>query len=112
MEGTSRCTLGSQAQQTHYFEDHTRSIQQSTSIHTQHPHNIQQQNNNHTQKYCELFRHKHKTHKTNRSINRETHKIQGYNITITTTQVQESTELISLYIGYWTLNNYYYDYYY
>ena len=55
---------------------------------------IQQQNNNHTQTYCELFHqtiHKHcKTHKTNRSINRATYKIQGYNITLTTTQVQEA----------------------
>ena len=33
---------------------------------------------------------KHATHKTNRSINRATHKIQGYNITLTTTQVQEA----------------------
>ena len=30
---------------------------------------------------------KHATHKTNRSINRARHKIQGYNITLTTTQV-------------------------
>ena len=33
---------------------------------------------------------KHATHKTNGSINRATHKIQGYNITLTTTQVQEA----------------------
>ena len=33
---------------------------------------------------------KHAAHKTNRSINGETHKIQGYNITLTTTQVQEA----------------------
>ena len=33
---------------------------------------------------------KHTTNKTNRHINRETHKIQGYNITLTTTQVQEA----------------------
>ena len=33
---------------------------------------------------------KHATHKTNRSINRATHKIQGYNITLTTSQVQEA----------------------
>ena len=33
---------------------------------------------------------KHATHKTNISINRATHKIQGYNITLTTTQVQEA----------------------
>ena len=32
---------------------------------------------------------KHATHKTNRSINRATHKTQGYNITLTTTQIQE-----------------------
>ena len=55
MEGTLRCTLGSKAQQIHSLEDHTRSIQQSTSIHTKHFHNIQQQNNNHTQSYCKLF---------------------------------------------------------
>ena len=61
--------------------------------HTQLFHNIHQQNNNHTQIYCELFHqtiHKHATHKTNRSINRATQKIQGYNITLTTTQVQEA----------------------
>ena len=33
---------------------------------------------------------KHATHKTNRHINRETHNIQGYNITLTTSQVQEA----------------------
>ena len=51
-------------------------------------------NNNHTQTYCELFYqtiHKHATHKTNRSINRAIHnKIQGYNITLTTTLVLEA----------------------
>ena len=41
--------MGSQAQHTHSLEDHTRSIQQSTSTHTQHIHKIQQQNNNYTQ---------------------------------------------------------------
>ena len=55
------------------------SIQQSTSTHSKYFHNIQQQNNNHTQTYCESFLqtiHKHcLTHKTNRSINRATHKI-------------------------------------
>ena len=38
--------------------------------------------------------HKHRqarnTHKTNRHINRATHNIQGYNITLTTSQVQEA----------------------
>ena len=33
---------------------------------------------------------KHATHKTNRHINRGTHNIQGYNITLTTSQVQET----------------------
>ena len=33
---------------------------------------------------------KHATHKTNRHINRVTHNIQGYNITLTTSQVQEA----------------------
>ena len=49
MKGTLRCPLGSEAQHAHYLEDHTWSIQQSTSTHTNHFHNIQQQNNNHTQ---------------------------------------------------------------
>ena len=35
---------------------------------------------------------KHARHKTNRSINRATHKIQGYNITLTTAQVQEAIQ--------------------
>ena len=33
---------------------------------------------------------RHATHKTHRSINRATHKIQGYNITLTTIHVQEA----------------------
>ena len=61
----------------------------SISTHTQHLHNIQQQNNNHTQTYGEIV-HKHATPKKNRSINRATQKIQGYNITLTTTQVQHA----------------------
>ena len=32
------------------------------------------------------------THKSNRPINRATHRIQGYNITLTTTQVQEAMQ--------------------
>ena len=35
---------------------------------------------------------KHATHKTNRHINRATHNIQGYNITLTTSQVQEAIQ--------------------
>ena len=41
--------------------------------------------------YCELFNqtiHKPPTHKTNRSIDRETQNIQGYNITLTTSCLQ------------------------
>ena len=97
MEGTPRCTLGSQAQHAHSLEDNTRCIQQSTSTHTKHIHNIQHQNSNHTQTHCELFLTKqftntvkHATHKTNRYTNRATHNIQGYNIILTTTQVQEA----------------------
>ena len=55
MEGAPRRSLGSQAQHTHSLEDHTWSIQQSTSTHTKHFHNIQQQNSNYTQTQCKLF---------------------------------------------------------
>ena len=41
---------------------------------------------------------KHATHKTNRSINRATHKIQGYNITLTTTQGQEAIQKITTHL--------------
>ena len=95
MEGTLRCIMGSQAQHAHSVEDHTWSNQHSTSTHTKHFHNIQQQNSNHTQTHCKSFHQrilKHATHKTNRSNNRATHKIQGYNITLTTTQVQEAMQ--------------------
>ena len=87
MEGALRRSLGSQAQHTHSLEDHTWSIQQITTTHTKHIHNIQQQNSNYTHTPCTI---KHATHKTNRHINRATHNIQGYNITLTTSQVQEA----------------------
>ena len=96
MELTLRCTLRSQAQHAHSLEDHTWSIQQSTSTHTKHFHNIQQQNhkdiaNCFTKQFQTLSNTaKHATHKTNRYINRATHKIQGYNITPTTNQAQEA----------------------
>ena len=93
MEGASTRSQGPQAQHTHSMEDHTWSIQLCTSNHTQ-LHHIQQQNNLHTQTYCELFHqtiHEHcQTHKTNRSIDRVTQNIHGYNITLTTSQVQEA----------------------
>ena len=62
MEGALRRSLGSQAQHTHSLEDHTLSIQHSTTTHTKHIHNIQQQISNYTQTHCELFHqtiHKH-----------------------------------------------------
>ena len=93
MEAASTRSLGPQAQHTHYMEDHTWSIQLSTSNHTQLYH-IQQPTNIPTQTYCELFHqtiHEHcQTHKTNKSIDRVTQNIQGYNITLTTSQVQEA----------------------
>ena len=52
MEGALRRSLGSQAQHTHSLEDHTWSIQQSTTTHTKHIHNIQQQNSNYTHTHC------------------------------------------------------------
>ena len=58
-----------------------RPYTQSTSTHTKHIHNIQQQNSNHTQTHCKLF------HQT---IHKHATQIQGYNITLTTTQVQEA----------------------
>ena len=90
MEGALRRSLGSQAQHTLSLEDHTWSFQQSTTTHTIHIHNIQQQNSNYAQIHCELFHQTiHKHCQTNRHINRATHNIQGYNITLITSQVQE-----------------------
>ena len=78
------------------FGRRTWSIQQSTTTHTKHIHNIKQQNSNYTQKHCELFHqtiHKHcQAHKTNKHINRATHNIQGYNMTLPTSQVQEAVK--------------------
>ena len=93
MEGAPRRSLGSQAQHLHSLEDHTWSIQQCTFTHTKLFHNFQQQNSNYSQTHCELFHqtiHKHATHKPNGSINRATQHIQGYNITLTTSHVQEA----------------------
>ena len=72
------------------LEDHTWSIQQSTTTHTKHIHNIQQQNSNYTQTHCEFF---HQTlsnmqHTKQTSIDWATENIQGYNITLTTSQVR------------------------
>ena len=96
MEGALRRSLGSQTQHTHSLEDRTWSIQQSTTTHTKHFHNIQQQNSNYTQTHSELFHqtiHKHcqtRNTQNKRHINRATHNIQGYTITLNTSQVQEA----------------------
>ena len=58
-------------------------------------HRIQQQNNKHTKLIANCFNKqftntvKHATHKTNRSIDSATQNIQGYNITLNTSYVQE-----------------------
>ena len=59
-------------------------------------HHIQQQKNNTPKHITNCFTKqftntvKHATHKTNRSIDRETQNIQGYNITLIISQVQEA----------------------
>ena len=85
MEGAHRRSLGSQAQHTHSLEDHTWSIQQSTTTHTKHIHNIQQQNSNYTKTHSNCF-----TKQFTNTVKHATHNIQGYNITLTTSQVQEA----------------------
>ena len=96
MEGALRRSLGSQAQHTHSLEDHTWSIQQSTTTHTKHNHNIQQQNSNYTHTHCELFHQAIHNHCQARNTqNKQTHlqsntQHKGYNITLTTSQVQEA----------------------
>ena len=74
MEGALRRSLGSQAQHTHSLEDHTWSIQQSTTTHTKHIHNIQQQNSNYTHTHCELFHQTiHKHYQARNTQNKQTH---------------------------------------
>ena len=94
MEGALGRSLGSQAQHTHSLEDHTWSIQQSTTTHTKHIHNIQQQNSNYTHTHCELFHqtiHKHcQARNTQKQTDTLTEQHTTYNITLTTSQVQEA----------------------
>ena len=74
MEEALRRSLGSQAQHTHSLEDHTWSIQQSTTTHTKHIHNIQQQNSNYTHTHCELFHQTiHKHYQARNTQNKQTH---------------------------------------
>ena len=97
MEGALRRSLGSQAQHTHTLwktihglsnraPPHTlnTSITFNNKIATPPKHIANCFNKQFTNTV------KHATHKTNRHINRATHNIQGYNITLTTFQVQEA----------------------
>ena len=99
MEGTPRCILGSQAQDTHFLNtihslsNRTHQPTLNTSITfnnkiTTTPKHIANCFNKQITNTV-----KHVTHKTNRYTNRTTHKILGYNITLTTTQVQEAIKL-------------------
>ena len=96
MEGTLRCTLGSQAQQAHSLEDHTRSIQQSTSTHTKHSHNIIQQNSNHTETYCELFHQTIYIHTLIRSCYIPIFQAQSLNSSQTTSRDTKHTQHIEI----------------
>ena len=88
MEGAPKRSLGSHAQHTYAVEDNAWYIQQTTSTYTKHFHNIQQQNSNYTKQFTNTV--KPAAHKTNMSFNRATQNIQGYNLTITISQVQEA----------------------
>ena len=58
----------------HSLEDHTWSIQHSTTTHTKHIHNIQQQNSNYTHTHCELFHQTiHKHCQARNTQNKQTH---------------------------------------
>ena len=98
MEGTLRRSLGSQAEHTHSLEDHTCSIQQSTTTHTKHIHNIQQQNRNYIQTHCELLvkqcetlSNTQHTKQTNTLTEKHTtYKDKTSHSTLTTSHVQEA----------------------
>ena len=89
MEVTLRCTLGSQAHHAHSLEDRTWSIQQSTSP----TRNTSITFNNKiatTPKHIEnCFTKQFTNTQHTRQTDPLTDKIQGYNITLATTQVQE-----------------------
>ena len=87
MEGALRCSLGSQAQHTDSLEDglfnrappHTSiTFNNKIAIAPKHIANC------FTKQFTNTV--KHATHKTNRHINRATHNIHGYNITLTTSK--------------------------
>ena len=93
MEGASRRSLGPQAQHIHILWKTIHGpSNKNTSSHTQQLHYIQQQNIKHIANcFIKQLTNtvKHATHKTNRSINRAAQNIQGYNIILTTSQVQQ-----------------------
>ena len=94
MEETPRHTLGSQTQHTYSLEDNTRISQQKTNTTQKQHHNFQRENIHHTHTDSKRIQQtihqqfKHKTHKTNRHIDRKTLKLQTTNIALTTIQVE------------------------
>ena len=95
MEGASRRSLGPQVQHTHSMEDHGLSNRAPPTTHNNSITFNNKITNTHkhiTNCFTKQFTNtvKHATHKTNRSIDRATQNIQGYNITLTTSQVQEA----------------------
>ena len=65
----------------------------ATSNHTQQLHHLQQQNSKHIHTYCELFHQTIQKHRQTRNTQKTgsiTQNIQGYNITLTTSHVQEA----------------------
>ena len=93
MEGALRRSLGSQAQHTHTLWKIIHGLSNRAPPYI---YNIQQQYRNYTHTHCELFHqtiHKHgqaRNTQNKQNINRVTHNIQGYNITLTISQVQEA----------------------
>ena len=94
----SKRSLGPQAQHTHYLEDHTYNRTPPTTLSNSITFNNKITNapkhiaNCFTKQFTNTV--KHATRKTNRSIDRATQNIQGYNITLTTSQVQEAINQI------------------
>ena len=94
MEGALRRSLGSHVQHTHTLEDHTynRAPPHAQNTSTTFNNKIATTPKHIANSFTKQFTNtgKHAAHKINRHINRETHNIQGYNITLTTSQVQEA----------------------
>ena len=93
MEGALRRSLASHAQHAYSLEDRTWSIQQGTTTHTKHIHNIQQQNSKHKKNTLRIVSPNNSQTLSNTQHTKQTdatHNIQGYNIALTTSQVQEA----------------------